>query len=190
MRTARPAAPLMQSSRALPPPPDSAYADDRAPPLDAAAALGTGMGTGAQPERFACVDGSILTLTYSADQSVATVQRGEDAPIELTRADGAAVPTYSSGPATFQRVGPRISWSNATGAAETRVTVQTGDTLSAIARRHYGSFDLVAAIVQANAIADSNLIFPGQVLTLPGTRSAVAASDVVSCRRAFGPARA
>ncbi|MBP7332579.1 MAG: LysM peptidoglycan-binding domain-containing protein, partial [Firmicutes bacterium] len=45
-------------------------------------------------------------------------------------------------------------------------TVQTGDTLFAIAQR-YGV--TVEAIVQANSITNPNVIFVGQVLTIPGT---------------------
>ncbi len=44
-------------------------------------------------------------------------------------------------------------------------TVQRGDTLSAIAAR-YGSS--VSAIARANGIANVNLIYPGQVFTIPG----------------------
>ena len=46
----------------------------------------------------------------------------------------------------------------------TTYVVQPGDTLSAIARR-FGS--TVNAIVQANNLANPNLIFPGQVLIIP-----------------------
>jgi LysM repeat protein len=44
-------------------------------------------------------------------------------------------------------------------------TVERGDTLSAIAAR-YGT--TVAALAAANHLANPNLIFPGQVLTVPG----------------------
>lgn len=44
-------------------------------------------------------------------------------------------------------------------------TVRPGDTLWAIARR-FGT--TVQALVRANHIADPNLIYPGQVLTIPG----------------------
>lgn len=47
----------------------------------------------------------------------------------------------------------------------TTYVVQRGDTLSSIARR-FGV--TVGAIVTANNIANANLIYPGQVLTIPG----------------------
>lgn len=48
-------------------------------------------------------------------------------------------------------------------------TVARGDTLSAIARRHYGDASLYDRIVRANPtqISDPDLIFPGQVLRVP-----------------------
>ncbi|MCB9421389.1 MAG: LysM peptidoglycan-binding domain-containing protein [Ardenticatenaceae bacterium] len=50
-------------------------------------------------------------------------------------------------------------------------TVKTGDTLSAIARR-FGT--TIAAIAQANNISNVNLIYVGQVLTIPGGGSSPA----------------
>ncbi|MEM6527984.1 MAG: LysM peptidoglycan-binding domain-containing protein [Chloroflexota bacterium] len=48
-------------------------------------------------------------------------------------------------------------------------TVVRGDTLNNIARRFGTTF---TAIAQANNLANPNLIFPGQVLTIPGTTAA------------------
>ncbi len=47
--------------------------------------------------------------------------------------------------------------------------VKKGDTLSAIARKHYGQPNLYPRIVRANPtqISDPDLIFPGQVLKVP-----------------------
>ena len=49
-------------------------------------------------------------------------------------------------------------------------TVQTGDTLTAIAARFGTS---VAALVSANDITNPNLIYPGEVLNIPGASSEV-----------------
>lgn len=57
-------------------------------------------------------------------------------------------------------------------AAERSVTVKPGDTLAAIAARHGSS---VEALVQANGIPNPNLIFPGDVLRLPGSAPRAAA---------------
>lgn len=46
--------------------------------------------------------------------------------------------------------------------------VQRGDTLSAIAKRVYGDASLYGKLAAANGIANPHLIYPGQVLTLPG----------------------
>jgi len=52
--------------------------------------------------------------------------------------------------------------------ADTTYTVQPGDTLSSIARQFDSS---VTAIAQANNIVNPNLIYVGQVLTIPGVGS-------------------
>ena len=48
-------------------------------------------------------------------------------------------------------------------------TVQPGDSLSAIARRHYGDARKYPSIFEANRpmLADPNKIYPGQVLRMP-----------------------
>lgn len=48
-------------------------------------------------------------------------------------------------------------------------TVQKGDTLSAIAQKHYGSGGKYMAIFEANKpmLKDPNKIYPGQVLRIP-----------------------
>lgn len=49
------------------------------------------------------------------------------------------------------------------------VTVQSGDTLWALAKKYYGDGALYAKIYEANkdAVSNPNLIYPGQVLTIP-----------------------
>ncbi len=46
-------------------------------------------------------------------------------------------------------------------------TVQSGDTLSAIAQLYYGNGSLYRIIAKANHIANPDLIYPGQVLIIP-----------------------
>ena len=64
--------------------------------------------------------------------------------------------------------------SRATAAATTTFRVRAGDTLSTIAARHHKT---IAAIARASGISSRSLIYPGQVLRLPGkakpARSAV-----------------
>lgn len=64
-------------------------------------------------------------------------------------------------------------------AGDQRVTVRTGDTLGAIARRTGSS---VADLVAANDIADPNRIHTGQVVTVPGSGSGGFACPVPGAR--------
>lgn len=68
-----------------------------------------------------------------------------------------------------------------TGAASTRTyTVQTGDTLSGISRKFYGDSSLAYRLAAANSssIKNPNLIYPGQVLTIPPKDQLPAAMQV------------
>ena len=56
----------------------------------------------------------------------------------------------------------------------THYTVRSGDTLSSIAARFGVSYQAIAA---ASGIENPNLIYPGQVLTIPGSRGGSAASS-------------
>lgn len=53
--------------------------------------------------------------------------------------------------------------------AATFYTVESGDTLGAIAKRHYGDASRYTEIFEANQpmLKDPNLIYPGQVLRIP-----------------------
>ena len=71
----------------------------------------------------------------------------------------------------FKREAPAVlaaASASATGPA-TAVTVQQGDTLWAIARERYGEGLLFVQVFEANRafIRDPNLIYPGQIFTLP-----------------------
>jgi len=61
------------------------------------------------------------------------------------------------------------SSSSAVATAETTYTVVEGDTLSGIAKRHYGEANKWRRIYEANrdVIDDPDLIYPGQNLRLP-----------------------
>lgn len=48
-------------------------------------------------------------------------------------------------------------------------TVKKGDTLSAIAQRELGAASRWPEIARLNAIPNFDLIYPGQVLRIPGT---------------------
>lgn len=125
-------------------------------------------------ERYVCADGVALEVRFAADRSEATARRTDGDPVTLLRAASAGPPTYTNGAATLRRAGPRLVWAEAGGDAERSIVVQPGDTLSGIALERLGSIDQVAALVAANPdlIEDPDLIFPGQVLLLPGTAAA------------------
>lgn len=74
------------------------------------------------------------------------------------------IPDGSSAPATSTATQAAATAPSTTASSST-VTVRAGDTLAAIAR-HHGT--TVAALAQANALANVNLIRVGQVLTVPG----------------------
>ena len=74
----------------------------------------------------------------------------------------------SGGRADFSDV-QSASWSSGTTERARTYTVVSGDTLSKIAKREYGSAEKWHAIYEANRdkIKNPDLIHPGQVLTLP-----------------------
>ena len=62
------------------------------------------------------------------------------------------------------------SSSTADTGAQRTVTVQSGDSLSKIAKREFGDANQWKEIFEANRdkISDPDLIYPGQVLIIPG----------------------
>ena len=75
----------------------------------------------------------------------------------------------------------------------TAYTVQSGDTLSAIAQRFYGDANRWPDIHNANRSVignDPDRIFPGQVLSIPGVTYTVQSGDTLSAiaQRFYGDA--
>ena len=59
---------------------------------------------------------------------------------------------------------------SASSRASTTLTVQSGDSLSRIARARFGRASSWSCIFRANpSISDPNLIYPGQILALPAS---------------------
>ena len=86
-----------------------------------------------------------------------------------TRLTVPATPPAAAGPAA----------SSSAGASSTRsVTVQPGDTLSAIALRLYGSADHAAGLATLNGIGDTNRIVAGMTIVAPTTPPGGAARAV------------
>jgi nucleoid-associated protein YgaU len=70
--------------------------------------------------------------------------------------------------ASVQHVNDQLKVAN-TGQAGDFYTVQKGDTLSEIAKRHYGAANKYNVIFEANKpmLSDPDEIYPGQTLRLP-----------------------
>ena len=113
----------------------------------------------------AAIVGSVALTLTAAPAAVATAAAGADAHATQRQPADRALPR-SAAAASFHATGARAV--GAVGDAAT-YTVQSGDTLWAIARAHRTS---VAALQQANGLGAATLIRPGQVLTLPGAEAA------------------
>ncbi|MGH9055878.1 MAG: LysM peptidoglycan-binding domain-containing protein [Acidimicrobiales bacterium] len=110
-------------------------------------------------------DQSLRTIAVSAATTASVTAAGTIA-VFATPGVASAAPIAAS--ATLAKGVP------ASAPAGGSYTVVPGDTLSAIAARYGTTF---AALAQANNIANPNLIYPGQVLTLNGTHTDAAASS-------------
>lgn len=93
-------------------------------------------------------------LACGGDSPLEVVPTATSAAVEVTQPSQFAAPTQTTGPAPTE--------TPATG--EQEYVVQAGDTLGAIAAQFGVTVD---AIVQANEIADPNLIVPGETLIIP-----------------------
>ncbi len=128
----------------------------------------------------AAIVGSVALTLTAAPAAVATAAAGADAHATQRQPADRALPR-SAAAASFHATGARAV--GAVGDAAT-YTVQSGDTLWAIARAHGTS---VAALQEANGLGAATLIRPGQVLALPG---AVAAAFPAAPAPAPAPAPA
>lgn len=122
-------------------------------------------------EDFTCADGTHVRLTYSPARDEARVSINAAPVVALQRGEANA---YRLDALALRRAGPRLVLTS----AEATVHVRGGDTLGAIALRHYGDRHYAAVIAAANAdqVPDPNLIYPGQTLRLPAAER--------RCRRA------
>ena len=90
-----------------------------------------------------------------------------------------AAATRSAGAGTAQaRTDAVVVRAQASAQATRRYTVQRGDTLSSIAQRFYGSAGDWNRLYAANrsVLRNPNMIFPGQVLAIPGHRPVASTS--------------
>jgi LysM repeat protein len=104
-------------------------------------------------ERHGVIERIVRLQQYSRSQSLRILTVGAAATVGVAAVGGVTTRTYAA---------PRVVAAAVSG---TTYTVRPGDDLFAIAGR-YGT--TVAALAVANHIANPNLIFPGQVLTISG----------------------
>ena len=118
----------------------------------------------------AAIVGSVALTLTAAPAAVATAAAGADAHATQRQPADRALPR-SAAAASFHATGARAV--GAVGDAAT-YTVQSGDTLWAIARAHGTS---VAVLQEANGLGTATLIRPGQVLALPGALAAASPAN-------------
>jgi hypothetical protein len=128
------------------------------------------------PEDFHCLDGSHVRVSHSEARDTVSVSLDGASPVAMQRADEMGLTAYRSAGLVLRRAGPRIALSSDAAS----VIVESGDTLSLIAIRHYGDRTRAMEIARLNDIANPDLIHPGQVLRLPVAER--------RCRRMFADA--
>lgn len=116
-----------------------------------------------EPEDFICLDGSRIRISYSGSRDVVAVSLDGAPPIAMGREDEDGLIAYRAINLVLRRSGVRVALANDLAS----VTVQSGDTLGSIAFRAYGDRMRATDIARVNSIENPDLIFPGQVLTLP-----------------------
>ncbi len=116
-----------------------------------------------EPEDFVCLDGSRVRISYPRSRDVVAVSLDGAPPIAMGRDDENGLMAYRASNLVLRRSGVRIALASDLSS----VTVQSGDTLGSIAFRTYGDRMRALDIARLNSIENPDLIFPGQVLTLP-----------------------
>jgi len=119
-------------------------------------------------DRHRVIHGIVRLQRRGRSQSLRLLTVGAVATVGVTAVGGASAGAWATPRVAVTATVPRASTTAALAAvapATHRYTVVRGDTLSAIAVR-FGT--TVAALVATNHIANPNLIFPGQILTVTG----------------------
>lgn len=116
-----------------------------------------------EQEVFACLDGARLRVNYLGGREFVAVSIDGALPIEMRRADEAGITAYRAADLVLRRAGVRVALTSDLDS----VTIRSGDTLGSIAMRVYGDLNRASEVARANGIDNPDLIFPGQVLSLP-----------------------
>lgn len=119
--------------------------------------------TSNEPEDFVCLDGSRVRISYPQSRDVVAVSLDGAPPIAMGRDDEEGLMAYRTSNLVLRRSGVRIALASDLSS----VTIRSGDTLGSIAFRTYGDRMRALDIARLNRIENPDLIFPGQVLSLP-----------------------
>jgi LysM domain len=136
---------------------------DIAPPLSSRAEPRALPAISNESEGFACLDGARLRVSYPGGRDVVAVSIDGGLPIVMRRADEVGITAYRADNLVLRRAGVRVAFTSDLDS----VTVQSGDTLGSIAIRTYGDPNRARDVARANNIDNPDLIFIGQVLSLP-----------------------
>jgi nucleoid-associated protein YgaU len=150
---------LPASTNAIAPAAAIEVAPSSAPPVRAGASLAISN----EPQDFHCLDGSRLRVRYVGSRDLVTVSLNGATPISMRRADEAGLTTYRATNLVLRRSGVRVALAS----DRASVTVRSGDTLGFIALRIYGDRTRATDIARLNNVENPDLIFPGQILSLP-----------------------
>ena len=105
-----------------------------------------------------------LDIDFDANSSTVTVSG--TVPDQATREK---IVVCCGNVASVERVDDRMTVAGRGGTAGDFYTVKSGDTLSGIAKQHYGDANRYSAIFEANKpmLSDPDKIYPGQTLRIP-----------------------
>ena len=109
----------------------------------------------------------ILRSIYNAGNDAALALNNCEPVIPFSQPAAAPVNT-SAAPATTPAAVVSAPVTSTPGAPASTYTVRVGDTLSRIAQRLLGSASAFPRLAEMNGVSNPSLIFPGQVLQLPG----------------------
>jgi nucleoid-associated protein YgaU len=134
-----------------------------------ALAAANGTATAAAETTAPAADAAAPAADGTATTDTATAASTDTASTDTASTDTTAQATTEAAPAAKAATATETASETATPAASVTVTVQPGFTLWGIAKRQLGQGIMYVQVYEANKdkIKDPDLIYPGQVFTLP-----------------------